>query len=739
MFLQRLSRTTGYNQANPGSTVRRWVWMILVFVILTVVFLNSLTPERLVLQEGRKAPTDIRAQRDFVDRAATERLKAEKIAEVAAVYDIDRRVAAEVEKNILSTFDKAVELAEQTGAPLNQRVEELRRASGLAIPPQYAEAVLRSGAGKIHDTKMAAVGAARKILDSGVHVDSYAVSLSQVDFELSQYRLPEEHRAFASVVLKGFIRPNRFINEPETAARRKKAADSVQPVKIFKNDPIVKQGEVITDEHLRLLKEAGMTGGGLGVRPVISSIILALLIELTMWVYIWQFKPEIYSSEAKVMQTAVILTGTIVISRFLSGISEYLAPVPAGTMLLATLLDPGTAILGGVCMSVAAGVAAGNDAPFIVVAALSSIAAVYGISRVGHRADLVRTGLLVGLVFGLGITAMALIVGTPFSVASRDVAFGILNGSVISSFIALGTLPFFETLFNIMTPVKLLDLANPNHPLLGRLLKETPGTYHHSVMVANLAEAAAEAVRANSLLARVGGYYHDIGKIRRPYFFIENQLGVAENPHDRVAPGLSTLIVTSHVKDGVELAKQYRLPGRVIDFVREHHGTTLVSYFYSRATEDEKTGNQVVEEDFRYEGPRPGSKETAIVMLADGVEAAVRSLVKPTPGRIEAIIRRIVKDRLYDHQLDKCDLTLRDLDTVADTFMKVLSGMFHPRVNYPQTAGTGESLAGERNGINGDTGGRTAGESSGQPDAGQTGKPGKGECEGDAPGGGQGE
>lgn len=722
--------------------------MAFVFVVLTIVFLNSMTPERLVLQEGRKAPKDIKAQHDFVDRAATERLKAEKISEVAAVYDIDVRVATEVEKNIMNTFERTAELAGATDVPISSRIEELRKTSGLAFPPQYAEAVLRSGASKISETGAAALGAARKILDSGVHADSYAVSLSQVDFELSQYRLPEEHRVFASVVLKGFIRPNRFVNEAETAARRKRAADSVQPVKVFKGDVVVRQGEVVTGDHLRLLKEGGLVGGSQGVRPVVSSVILAFLIVATIWIYVRQFKPGIYSSEAKVMQMALILSGTIVISRFLSSISEYLAPVPAGTMLLATLLDPGTAILGGVCMSVATGVAAGNNAPFMVVSILSSIAAVYGISRVGHRADLIRAGVLVGLVCGLGIISMALIMGSPLNTASRDVFYGALNGSVISSFLALGALPFFEAIFNIMTPVKLLDLSNPNHPLLGRLLKETPGTYHHSIMVASLAEAAAEAVGANSLLARVGGYYHDIGKIRRPYFFIENQLGVAENPHDRVAPGLSTLIVTSHVKDGVELGREYRLPERIIDFVREHHGTTLVSYFYSRATEDEKSGCQVVEEDFRYEGPRPSSKETAIVMLADAVEAAVRSLVKPSPGRIETIIRRIVKDRLYDHQLDKCDLTVRDLDTISDTFMKVLSGMFHPRVGYPQTGGTPGtagvtgtpgSSPGERNGTDGDTGGSTPGESSREPDAGEAGEPGKGERESNSPVGGQGE
>ncbi|NPV70469.1 MAG: HDIG domain-containing protein [Firmicutes bacterium] len=740
MSLLRLLREPGrIYPGGPRATLRRWVWSALAFVILTIVFLNSMTPERLSLQAGRPAPKNITATRDFVDRAATDRLRAEKVAEVAAIYDVDRRISVEVEKNISAVFDKAISLSEDHYAQIQRRVEDFRNASGVSIPPLYAEALLRAGSEKIADVKVSAIGAARKVMDSGVHVDSYSASLAQVDYELQQYRLPEEFKSVASAIVKGYIRPNRFINEAETAARRKRAADSVQPVKVFKDDIIVKKNEVVTEEHLRLMREGGISSAGIGFRTVVSSIILSLLLVGTLWMYLRQFKPDIYASETKVMQLVIVFVGIVVLSRFLRGISEYMAPIPAGTMLLATLLDPSAAIVAGVCMSIAVGVAAGNDAAFMVVSAISGTAAVYGISRVGHRSDLVRAGALVGLVSGLAGTAMALTMGTPFATAWKDVALGILNGSVISSFLAVGALAFFETLFNIMTPVKLLDLANPNHPLMSKLLIEAPGTYHHSVMVANLAEAAAEAVGANSLLARVGGYYHDIGKIKRPYFFIENQIGFQENPHDRVAPGLSTLIVTSHVKDGVDLARQYRLPERVIDFVREHHGTTLVSFFYSRAAEDEKTGDQVAEEDFRYEGPRPGSKETAIVMLADSVEAAVRSLVRPSPGRIETLIRRIVKDRLYDHQLDKCDLTLKDLDTISDTFMRALSGMFHARVGYPENLARGAGAPpSEGDETDGGTGGRPAEGTAGGADGSPPGKDGAELRDGDDQGGGQG-
>jgi putative nucleotidyltransferase with HDIG domain len=245
----------------------------------------------------------------------------------------------------------------------------------------------------------------------------------------------------------------------------------------------------------------------------------------------------------------------------------------------------------------------------------------------------------------------------------------------------IGLLPFLETAFGITSAVKLVELSNPNQPLLKRLLMETPGTYHHSIMVSNLAEGAADAVGADALLARVGSYYHDIGKIKRPYFFIENQLH-QDNPHDKLAPSLSTLIITAHVKDGLELAREYRLPEILRQFIEEHHGTSLVSYFYGKAMENASKDN-LEDEDFRYEGPKPQTKETAIVMLADSVEAGVRAMGKVHPGRIEGCVRRLIKEKLEDGQLEECNLTFGELEVIAKAFIRILSGIFHNRIEYP--------------------------------------------------------
>ena len=269
---------------------------------------------------------------------------------------------------------------------------------------------------------------------------------------------------------------------------------------------------------------------------------------------------------------------------------------------------------------------------------------------------------------------------------------GLLSG-VLASIVAIGALPYLESVFKITSPIRLLELSNPNHPLLRRLMLEAPGTYHHSILVGNLAEAAAEAVGADGLLARVGSHYHDIGKLRRPYFFVENQVG-KDNPHDKMAPSLSTLIITSHVKDGIELANEFKLPDVVTQFIAQHHGTDLVRFFYHRACES-SDDDSISETDYRYPGPKPQGREVAIVSLADAAEAAVRSISRPNPGKIEGLVRKIIKDRLNSGELDESDLTFQDMDRIATAFTKVIMGMFHSRVEYPEQI-TKEEIEGKR-------------------------------------------
>jgi putative nucleotidyltransferase with HDIG domain len=256
-----------------------------------------------------------------------------------------------------------------------------------------------------------------------------------------------------------------------------------------------------------------------------------------------------------------------------------------------------------------------------------------------------------------------------------------LNG-IVSSFIVLAVLPIFEILFKTVTNVSLLELMDS--PLLNRLKLETPGTYHHSLVVGNLSEAAAEAVGANGLLARIGSYYHDIGKLEKAEYFSENQ-NISKSKHDTLSPTMSKIIIMNHVKEGMELAKRYRLNPRLVDFIQQHHGNSLVYYFYRRAMENLEEDQEIKEEGFRYPGPKPNTKETAIVLLADSVEAAMRALKEPTPKNIEEVVHKIINNKFIDGQLDECDLTLKDLEKIAGVFTRILSGIYHSRITYPES------------------------------------------------------
>ena len=302
-------------------------------------------------------------------------------------------------------------------------------------------------------------------------------------------------------------------------------------------------------------------------------------------------------------------------------------------------------------------------------------------SKMHQRNDILIAGVIISGINTLAIFATSLINSTMTKVVLLQSLLGLVNGGLATIF-TIGLLPFCETIFDIVTPMRLLELSNPNQPLLKKLLFEAPGTYHHSVLVGNLAEAAADAIGGNSLLARVGSYYHDIGKIKRPYFFKENQL-TNENPHDKITPSLSTLIITSHIKDGVEMAKKSKLPSQIIDIIKQHHGTTLVKYFYVKAVNGGDIHEEIDKEQFRYEGPKPQTREAAIVMFADSVEAAVRSIQSPTKMNIEEMVRKIVNEKLEDGQLEECDITIKDINKIIKAFLNVLNGIYHDRVEYP--------------------------------------------------------
>ena len=383
---------------------------------------------------------------------------------------------------------------------------------------------------------------------------------------------------------------------------------------------------------------------------------------------------------------SIVCVLTVLLSLLVRTITPYLMPVSTGVILVAILVNPSTAFIVNIMLSmVAALLASGSSGLFtaamfsIMITPILSSPLVFIVFRKRQQRT---TVLLTGLVIGVANMLIAIAMGF---VNNTDL-YGIFINSLwsagsglLGAMFCIGLQPLMEWMFNLVTSAKLLELSNPSQPLLRRLMLEAPGTYHHSMVVANLAEAAASAIGANGLLARVGAYYHDVGKLKRPLYFKENQMG--DNPHDRTDPRVSASIVIAHTRDGVQIAQRERIPEPILDIIRSHHGDTAVVYFYDKAVK--LYGDKLDPRDYRYSGPRPHSREAAIVMLADAVEAAERSMQNPNPAKMRDLLRKIIRGKMEDGQLDECELTFADLDKIREAFETVLAGVFHERIEYP--------------------------------------------------------
>ncbi|HHY35030.1 MAG TPA: HDIG domain-containing protein [Firmicutes bacterium] len=661
-------------------------WTGFTYLVVTILIYLSLRPMTLYLKEGDISPVDVRAPQEIIDEVQTEKLREERARAVSTVVDNDPKVL----QDILSRLDAIRTDLESLRSTADLTTEKIVSTLRPYVGPELSNSDIVAAAATSSPSADAAIGRAkdiaRQILTRGIREEDLKAAVAEVENMVkNDPAIPSSFSPFLVAYFRENLRPNLIYNQEETERRMAEARASVEPVRIRRGQIVLKAGETVTREHIALLDKLGMLGPGVRPSDVGGAVLMGALVVALPQGYLSVFVPETKRQKgASLIASVTVLTALLV--RGFSAVSPYLAPVAAGVMLSATLVDRRFGVVFGFSMTLLLAVFTGFDVRYLVVFLTSSVAAVLVITRSFQRSHLMKAGAAVSAANLLSFLGLGLSGGvTQWDLkVLPDYMWLIFNGP-LCAILAIGSLPFFEAVFDILTPIRLIELSNPEHPLLHRLLLEAPGTYHHSIMVGNLAEAAAQAVGADSLLTRVGSYYHDIGKVKRPYMFVENQVPGLENPHDRLNPGLSASVIIAHVKDGLELAEQARIPEDIRRFIAEHHGTTLVSYFFTKASEDakEKENRPPAEWDFRYEGPRPSTRESAIVMLADGVEAATRALSRPTPARIESVVRKIIQDRLIDHQLDRSDLTLKDLDIIAATFTRILTGVFHTRIEYP--------------------------------------------------------
>ena len=667
---------------------------IAIFIIIYALIATSLTPQKYNLHPNEYATEDIISPKDVINEVATNKKIEQAIADVGEIYTPDRNIQKQAIDKANSFFNKVLEVQAMQISPDEKNKDEIK------VNKLSSESPIKLA----KDDYITAVQASKDDINSlRTRVIEYLNAAFEKNINDNENDLKEKKQdysyAMSNLVLRkdlkdlgtniGFvlIKPNMVLDINATQDKQNEAKEKAKqnPVMVKKYQKIVGKGELVTEEQISILKSLGLLEeqSKIDFSLYIGVGILVALLEMLVIVYINRFAHEILNSPGKLILICSIVVIELLIAKFAysKSISGFLIPTAFATRTISILMKHRFALVLNIALSTFITLMTGYNIDVFIVGLIGGSAGAIIASKMHQRNDILIAGVIISGINTLAIFATSLINSTMTKVVLLQSLLGLVNGGLATIF-TIGLLPFCETIFDIVTPMRLLELSNPNQPLLKKLLFEAPGTYHHSVLVGNLAEAAADAIGGNSLLARVGSYYHDIGKIKRPYFFKENQL-TNENPHDKITPSLSTLIITSHIKDGVEMAKKSKLPSQIIDIIKQHHGTTLVKYFYVKAVNGGDIHEEIDKEQFRYEGPKPQTREAAIVMFADSVEAAVRSIQSPTKMNIEEMVRKIVNEKLEDGQLEECDITIKDINKIIKAFLNVLNGIYHDRVEYP--------------------------------------------------------
>ncbi len=685
------------------TSFREILLLILSFALLIVLLHLRLFPKTIDLKIGQVSKVDIHTPRDVIDPEATRR--AQKKAETQAItkakqdlsfYVIEPSIAYNITNNLNLFFDALEVIREnhQTKQDAFVAKEEIHLQDFENVFNEtptfdFLEKIVLLSEVDYQELKLKShqiLG----VMESEKKLDFKAIKdiKENIGKILDEYQTSEIVKPILGELLAYSFRPNLIINQEKMDKLIQQVRFEVPAVFRRQGDILIARNQVVTANDLKMLSELHLINDESNQLKVFLSLSIFVIILIALsWLYILQFYPQFLKQERVLYLLILLVLLVISIIKVFAlmdsaNVLPYLAPVSFAGMLIAILINSQLAFAMMILVSLLGGIIVDYNLALTIFYFISGVVSVLSLAHFSRQRDLVRAGLILAGANSLTVTVLNLLFRSDFNYVA--VLLALANG-ILASILTIGTIPFLEHLFKVTSPIRLLELSNPGNPLLRRLQIEAPGTYYHSIMVGNLAEAAAEKIGADALWVRVGSYYHDIGKIKRPYFFVENQIG-QENPHEKLNPTLSTLIITYHVKEGAEMGREHGLPEKLIEIIEQHHGTDLVRYFYRRATENlQGEKESLLEEDFRYGGPRPQSKEAALVMLADSVEAAVRAVPKLTPGKLESIIQKIIRERLDDGQFDDSNLTLKDLNQIKNSFVKVLSGMFHNRIEYPES------------------------------------------------------
>lgn len=661
-------------------------------VVLTTLVLAVQWPSsgRYALSVGEVSPVDIRAPApvEYISDLATEeaRLLAER--RVTDVYEPVRRVRndqIERAREISALIDGWRADASMTA---QDKVAAIQGLPDLNLETEEATAILSLNDEAWARVKQETPAVLNAILLSEIRDTTLAGARRRAP---SYVDLDDESEAAAtSALVRSLLKPNMLPNLERTEALRAEARAAVAPQteQYAAGEIIVRAGDVLTARHIEALEKQGLYQPGLDWWEVGSALLIALALAALFGLYTFRAGSEELTNPRRLSLLLALLAGFAILAKLMvpdSTVLQYFFPLGALTMLIAALLGLPWMLLVTLYFGVVLGFLASDALPIMVYAMVGSAIGALVVGRGERTSFFVRAGVAIVL---SNLVIMAAF-NAPFTALDLTgyvqlFAAAVVNGALAASLTLIGFY-LFGAIFDIATPLRLMELSRPNHPLLHDLITKAPGTYHHSLLVSNLAEQAAEAIGADPFLTRVGAYYHDVGKVVRPHFFVENRADGVD-PHSQLDPWSSAQIIISHVKDGMELARKHKLPLRIRDFIAEHQGTGLVRVFYHKA--QEIAGPEgVSEKDFRYPGPKPRSKETALLMLADSSESAVRAARPQSREEVDEIVRRIINQKLIEGEFSDCPLTLQDLETARQVFVRALKGVHHPRVVYPEMAG----------------------------------------------------
>ena len=680
--------------------------MLIAGLLISTLFLYATTPQRYDLRVGEISHVTITASKDVVDEYNTEKQRNIAAQTVEPIYILKNEVMSTVMLELEQILAQATAVQKYGHNLLEQQAPgdavakrqysfteaELTYAhsllSTLTISDYQLKTLLRATDTQMSDLAANITSAVENTLNTSIREGYVNESIQYIQQIMGYQTNISLLQNVVTPILRIVIQPNMVIDQEATEKLREEARLTVEPIIYKQGQNIIHARERITINQLEMLRSLGLLDDDtVDITLYVGGLLLVIISLLMLYASLWLLDRKSLEQPKRMIIIVSSMILTLLLSIFAQMLTPYFTPTLFAVMMLTSLIGSHAALATSMSISVlVSALIAGSDGSFgaamvniMLTGFASGIISILIIRRKPYRQQLLVSGLVTSLT---NFTIMVAI-GFMTNSSSTDVLNSALwsgASALLASLLCVAINPIFESFFHLATQSKLLELSNPNHPLLRRLLIEASGTYHHSIIVANLAEAAAESVGANPLLARAAAYFHDIGKLKRPLYFKENQIG--ENPHEHISPYVSAAILTAHTRDGLLMAQQAHLPQEIQDIIIEHHGNTVVMYFYNEALK-QANGQPVNISDFRYDGRHPHTKESAIIMLADTVEAAVRSLPDPTPTKIEAFIKKLVNGKLDDGQLDEAPLTLQEISTICKAFQNVLNGVFHERIEYP--------------------------------------------------------